>query len=560
VREEKIDYLLAGTAMFVAFVLLYSFRYFDDNTLTSWYWVFQTEGVDVKSVAGGGTLGIIAAYILSGLKPPEKRLRALLFLSSYAVGAYFWPSPEAIVDASRYFTYAKDTAQYGVFYFLKEWGGEINPWTDLPAVPFLYGVVFKVLGETRIYLQILNTLLFSATVVLTYSVGRRLWSKSVGFNAALLLLSMPYLYTQIPLILIDIPTMFILLLATYFTLEALEKRSLTLSVLASFGIFLSFYSKFSTWAMLSIIPIIFLSKRVPGSRRPIVVTSITSLALIAVAFYFKSNIIMKQLEILRYYQRPMLEVWGESHLSTFFYQIHPVVTLGAIYSLYLFYRRRDLHYVIVAWLPVLVLLLDVKRTRYLIPVFPMFALMAAYGLQSIQDDRLRKFVVYSAAAFSITVAAFAYLPFLEGLSATNLKEAGESMNPLMEDRAIVYTIPPEGNRYNPAVAVPIFDLFTQKNIVYASERVAPPHGAERSPLRFTWEYTIPDYYQQNFASKEKKPAVVVISQNLGPLPPQIRAKLDAEGYRLYNEFYKKSRRPYLYRTMVRIYRWVDGKD
>lgn len=553
-REEKIDYLLVGTATLVAFILLYAFRYLDDNTLTSWYWVFQSEGVDARLVAGAGVLGVFAAYFLSGLGLHEKHPKTVLFTFSFLVGSYFWRSPEAIVDASRYFTYAKETAEYGVTYFLREWGNEIHPWTDLPAMPFIYGVLFKVLGEGRFFPQLINTLFFSATVVLSYSMGERLWSRGVGFNAGLFLLAMPYLLTQVPLFLVDISTMFFLVFAAYATLEAVERKSVSYALLASLGVFLSFFSKFSTWAMLSVVPVILIIRRSPGWKRIAGILALSSSALLTAALYFKAGAILEQLELLRVYQRPMLQVWGESHISTFLFQIHPLITFAAIYSIYLSHKRRDLRYVVVAWLPLLVIFLNVQRIRYLIPVFPMVALMASYGMQRIKYPRLRGFMVYSAVAFSISVSALAYLPFLQGLSASNLLEAGKTVDALDGEYVVVYTTPPKGNRYNPAVAVPLFDLFTAKKIAYAYEDISHPPEITRSPLRFTWEYDVPDYYAYDPFIAQLNPVIVVISQDPGALPSSLKKELESKDYRLYMEFNKKSKRPYIYRTMVRIYK------
>jgi hypothetical protein len=91
------------------------------------------------------------------------------------------------VDASRYFTQAKHLELYGVKYFVSEWGKDINAWTDMPLVPFLYGVVFSIFGETRIYIQILNTTFFSLTAVLTFELGKILWDEETGFFAGVLL-------------------------------------------------------------------------------------------------------------------------------------------------------------------------------------------------------------------------------------------------------------------------------------------------------------------------------------------------------------------------------------
>lgn len=543
------DYLLVATAMMVGFSLLYSFRFLDDNTLTSWFWVFQAA--DVKVTALLVLLGILAAYVFSRMQSLEKHPVPFLFLSSFLVGVFFWRTPEVIIDASRYFTYAKGMAEYGVIYFLGEWewGGELHPWTDLPTMPFLYGLIFK-FGESRSYVQLFNTLLFSSTVLMVYMLGARLWSRDTGICAGLLLLAAPYLYTQVPLMLVDIGTMFFLTLAVFATVESLERQSRGYAALASLAIFLGFYSKFSAWLMLSVVPVIFLGyRKKPGCMRIAGMIAGLSLALIGTVFLFKISVLTAQLELLATYQRPMLSTWQESHVSTFLYQVHPAVSLAALSSVYAAYRRKDTTYPMVAWLLFLVLLMDVKRIRYLMPVFPMLALAAAYGLREVKQRRLRRFIAYSAASWSIAVAVFAYLPFLESISAVNLAEAGKAIDALEQEYVEVYTPPPQGGAYNPAVAVPILDLYTRKKIIYHQEELSPPKKAERSPLRFTWEYRAPRYYETPNA-RAREAAVVVISQD-AELPASLEQVL--EGYVLHKEFYKKSRRPYLYRTMVRVY-------
>ena len=100
------------------------------------------------------------------------------------------------MDASRYFTQAKHLDVYGIEYFLREWGRDINIWTGHAPHSFLYGLIFKLFGESRIYIQAFTTLLFSSTVVLTYNIGKTLWDETVGFYGGLLLLGIPYLFSQ----------------------------------------------------------------------------------------------------------------------------------------------------------------------------------------------------------------------------------------------------------------------------------------------------------------------------------------------------------------------------
>jgi hypothetical protein len=133
---------------------------------------------------------------LSGIEPDPRLHTTILFLCSVFAVLPLWNEPEVIIDASRYFSQAKHLELHGSWAFLREWGGAIGVWTDLPAVPFAYGVAFRYLGESRAVIQGITTLLFGLAVVSTYRIGRTLMNAETGLLAGLLLLGFPYLLTR----------------------------------------------------------------------------------------------------------------------------------------------------------------------------------------------------------------------------------------------------------------------------------------------------------------------------------------------------------------------------
>jgi len=235
--------------------VLYLNRHLDNNRLTSWKWVF--DDIDLGRWAFVFVLALVFSWLFSLANFYEKRKAFVLFVVSFATGACFWSAPEVIIDSSRYFTQAKQLSVYGVGYFAEQWGKEIFAWTDLPLVPFLYGLVFKFFGEQRIFIQVLNTLFYSSTVVLTYQLGKILWHEETGFWAGLLLLGFPYLYTQVPLLLVDVPTMFFFMLGVVTCINALKKGGTVRIIIAAFALFLACYVKYSTWMLLTLIPVIY---------------------------------------------------------------------------------------------------------------------------------------------------------------------------------------------------------------------------------------------------------------------------------------------------------------
>ena len=546
--------VLISLLTLTAFVGLFVFRSFDDNRLTSWRWAFA--GTDIVPIFLVLAAGVVVAYAVSGISFPQRGRAVMLFVASFAAAALFWGEPEVIVDAARYFMQAKHLELYGAGSFLAEWGTGIAAWTDLPLVPFLQGLVLAVSGEKRGAVQVFTTLLFSATVALTYLTGRTLWDQTTGACAGALLFAMPYLLTQPPLMLVDVPTMFFLTLAVYTTIKGVRDGGTFFLAAAPVAITLAMLTKYSTWVMLSVVPVIFLAHleygRITVLRRAAVI-SLGTLLLAGAAVAVKFGVFADQLKLLWNYQVPGLARWGESHTSTFLFQIHPFVTAAAVFSIFVAVAKRDIKYAIIGWMLLLIMVLGVRRARYILIAFPMLALMAAYGLRGIANGRIRRFIVSCAVASSLVTALFGFLPFLKGTSAVNLVGAGEYLDSLDLEKAEVITLPRTRSIINPLVAVPILDLFTGKRIVYRGNPEPPPAPdlIAASPLRFTWEIHVPSYFAPDPEGPGDDTALVVIASRGGqPPPPRIARRL--AGYRLSKEF-AVTDRVFRFKTVVGIY-------
>ncbi|MEE8387523.1 MAG: glycosyltransferase family 39 protein [Acidiferrobacterales bacterium] len=536
------------------FLALFAFRALDDNRLTSWHWAFAD--VDVLNILFALVIGASLAHALSNISLPVRKPAIWLFISSFAAAGILWGEPEVIVDASRYFIQAKHLELYGVGYFLREWGNDIAVWTDLPLVPFLYGLIFSVFGETRMVIQLFSTLLFSGTVVLTYLIGKTLWNETVGIYGGALLLGMPYLLTQVPLMLVDVPTMFFLTLAVFTTIKAVKQGGTGLMISASAVIVLAMLSKYSAWLMLSVVSIIFLSHLEYGWRvilRRAAVISLGAVLLMGLVILWKFDVMAEQFSLLQSYQIPGLGRWGESFTSTFLFQIHPFITIAALYSIYLAIKKRDLYYAIIGWMLFLVMLLEIRRTRYIILVFPMLALMASYGLTQIKNAKLGRYIVSCTVVSTLIIAVFGYLPFLQKTSTTNIKNAGKYLNSIRAANVEVFVLPQTRSIINPAISVALLDLFTEKKITYHdnSDIKPRPELIEKSPLRFTWEYENPEFFTSGSSHADEITAVAIIfSDGNQTIPGRIARRIS--GYRLSREFTRLDK-VFRYQTLIRVY-------
>lgn len=546
-------FLFVTIAALLSFAALFVFRADDDNRLFAWQWVFAGErasGVFLLLVPG-----LIAAYALSQASFLEQKPRAFLLLFSFLAASLFWAEPELIVDASRYFTQAKHLEVYGIPFFFKEWGRLIPAWTDLPAMPFLYGLIFSAFGESRILIQIFTTLLFSSTVVLTYLIGKTLWDKETGFIAGLLLLGMPYLLTQVPLMLVDVPTMFFLVLSIYTFMKALELGGAPMSALSSLALFFTAFTKYSTLPMLSVLAVVLAvyARKDPGAalRRSAAVLLLSGF-MITVVVLLKFGVFVEQIRLLRSFQQPGLTRWGESFFSTFFFQIHPFISLAAAYALVAAIRDKDWKFAIISWLVALIFVFVVRRIRYVLPVFPLVALMGAYGLRRVEVKGVRRFVVFVIVFFSLITSFFAYRPFARSMSAENLKEAGEYLNAGGIEAVEVMIRPPKDPVANLSVSVPLFDLYVKKSILYRyyPELFPSPDDVATNSLRFTWEYRNPEYYSGDLMENDKTALVVISGEAEGVFSPALQKR--TRGYRLSKSFVIASD-PFLYKTFVDIY-------
>jgi len=581
-QRNKDIIFIAPLLTVVSFLLLFIFRSWDDNRLTSWHWVFgKAEPVKVFFAlsAGCGFVSLLAGLargwrysgrplpyssgVRASLRFPAAACAGITRLFAivtvyFLCGMIFWTMPEVNIDASRYFTQAKHLELFGVRYFLNEWGREIHAWTDMPLVPFFYGVIFRYFGESRFYIQFFTTSLFSLTGVLTYKTGQELWDEETGIYGAAFLLCIPYLYTQIPLMLVDVPAMFLLLLSIFAFIRALKRGGLWIAV-ASLAISFAFLSKYSAWLMLSVLPVIAgvlaLQSKEPATSTCLMRAAVTfSVALLILGSFvlFEYDVIRRQVMLLMAYQKPALKGWEESFFSTFLFQTHPLLTASAFVSVYVAFKKKDGKYLIILWLVLLVVLLQIRRIRYIVMVFPLLALMASYGLRSVKRLETRIITVSCALVSSLVIAVTAYLPFVQGLSMVNLKKAGEFLDTRSSSYIEVHVIQPDDPAGSLLVAVPIMDLFTRKTLIVDDHIAVRQHAeaAGSSPLRFTWEFKNPSYYSSAGISTNID-TVAVISESAGR---QIPSYLDVRlaGFRLVKSFddYEDIFR---FRTGVRIY-------
>ncbi|VAX15473.1 hypothetical protein MNBD_NITROSPINAE04-1328 [hydrothermal vent metagenome] len=507
--------LLIAFLLLLSTPLLHILRHLDDNRLTGFQWAFSDGGFERTLIYV--IVATCAAYILSRSATAGRYPALSLFTLSMATAVSIFTMPEVIIDAGRYFAQAKYLEIHGPLGFIAEWGGKVEPWTDLPFVPFVYGIILKLFDETRISIQVFNALAFSLTAVTTYLIGKQLWDRQTGFFAGLLLIGMPYLLTQIPIMLIDIATMALVTLSVYFFIKVNKSGGAGWALAASVTITFTLLAKYSTWPMLLVLPLITFVFYKDGVNKSSVKYSVAIFAFtcltMAPFLFYKADVFNEQIKLLSTYQLEGLGRWRESFTSTFLFQTSPFITIFALLGVWTSIKRKDSKFLIPCFFLFFTLVLQVGRIRYLVPLFPLLAIMASYGVLSVIKGRkakARRFAVYGIAGLSIACLHGGFYPFLKSTSMVNLQMAGKFIDGLSCPEIGVYTLAQKDSIGNTEIAIPILDIYTDKKLIALNRQHAgDKRGAiAKSPLRFTWDIGLPEFYRRDRSSKINIAAII----------------------------------------------------
>ncbi len=522
VRGPQLTLLVAAAA--VLFPLLAALRHYDDNSLVSWSWVLEGRNLIGLWVLHLAAIG--AAAILSRRAPPDRWHLPAAVLAAFAAGIALAGEPEVVIDASRYFVQAKCLELFGPSIFFRDWGGALPAWTDLPLPAFLYGMIFRLCGEHRLPQQIFTSALFALTAFATARIGGLLWGARTGARGALLLLAIPCLLVHVPLLLADVPTMAAVTLALWALLETLERGGSWRVGLAALALAAALLAKYSTWVLLGAAFGIILFLEALRGRSASVLRGAAAgfLGVLAPGFFAlaKPDLVQRQLALLAGFQWEGLRRWVESYPSTFLFQTHPLLLVGAFVALWRGWRVRDSRVLVAAALPLVLITLGARRSRYLLPAFPMIALLAARGLEAL-PGRARRFAVLAAVGFSLVMVFAVDLPFLRWVNTANLQAAGHFLDERNVAAVEVTALPAPGVAINPEVAVPLLDYHTAARIVVRTPAAPPPPQDELrvSSFRFTWEQALPVWYRDAAPTPAEAAQVLIAGDPETPLPAEL---------------------------------------
>jgi len=535
----------------LAFPLLVLFRRLDSNTLTSWRWTLGPETFShlLPFLVAGILLACFAAKYIKVEKFPPVVL--CLLTAVLVIPLAFLP--ELLLDSGRYFLQAKYLATHGFLGYWRGWGGAVWAWTDMPLSSLLYGSIFFLMGESRVYCQVLNICLFGLSAGLVYGCGRILWGKRTGSYAGLLLLGSPFMLIQVPQLLNDIHVMFCLVLTLYSSLRLLDKGRMLWSFFLVIGLCLTVFVKYSTWPML---PLLLLALSFYGNRSGRFVgryflTLMVGASVVGLLLLSKWQLIISQIHFLKTYQLVGLSQWQEGFFSTLLYQCNPFIFFFAAYGCWQAFRLKDYRFLVVGWFPLLVVFLGIERSRYLIPFFPFLILAAAYGLRNITGEWPARCGVFCVVIWSLLIGYGAYKPFLENTSMANLMDVGNDLSAMATPVVAVLPLAQSKSSGNTAAVIPILDLYIDKEIVLAGSAIYELQRQEEyiTSLQFSREIPLSRYYRAWRRGKERLLVVVADEQVESDGIPRSIAEINMELIKSYT----KQQTPYRFKSLISLF-------
>jgi len=105
--------------------------------------------------------------------------------------------------------------------------------------------------------------------------------------------------------------------------------------------------------------------------------------------------------------------------------------------------------------------------------------------------------------------------------------------------------------------VPVLDLFTDKAVHYEYDKGLLPsfESIKESSVRFTWEFTNPDYYASVSNAVRDEAVAIILNGPDDKIPVNIEKEI--EGYKLAGKF-MSSAGMFLYNPMVMVYQLKEG--
>ncbi len=513
-KKTKLSHALLFIAISVLLVVIYGFlikhSQTDETMLYSWWWVVRYVSLDAFFFMLIVLLAV--SFFISKIDLHIKEIYFLfaVFILAFLLSALTWGSAIPNPDVAEFFGVAKYIEVNGLWGYTTSFGaGELSMYR-FHTFPFLVGLLFRYIGESVLLVNMFTSIMFSLIPVLTFLLAKRLFEEKTAMISSIFVLSMPLLLVQSSMFLVDMPTVFFVLLALLSFHCFLSGRKVLHYPFAGLAILLALVSKRTAvlFLLLSLfVMLLIVKKRSHKDLRYISMKSFVIFYLVFIVLisflFFKLDFFSSQLGL----DLSQANIIGNPphyvNSFSYFFQIQPVILILFLVFLMFFALRPTLSKLFLfVWVFFPFLFIQGTTVRYMLPAFPAIAIGAALMLSKLKKP-ITVFVVSAIFLSSTLFFAMGYLPMLKGeFYDNNIRAAAKYTNGLdintigvyMEYANLTYKISPKTEIFGY-----VFDYYSDKRVFYdISESVADVYSGGFKRFKVFDYYKDEDYLSPNY--------------------------------------------------------------
>lgn len=353
------------------------------------------------------------------LLAPSRILVAILILFSLVIRIFKYSDHAPLWDSSVYILMGKHIYSCGTS----------GLWQPLAGViwPLILGLFWRIGGDSILCGRIIGILLGPACILLTYLIGKTVFSKTTGIIAALFFSLSPIFFVWGNYLYADIPAIFFGLLSVYLIVRQREFSSGILAAIAS----LTKFIQFSIAAVIMVSGIGLRKRRESGFKLSRFVFGF----LLLVGPFLVLNLIL--------YKNPFYPIisatktlgeysflWWKGQLyyiKALLFHENLCLLFGLVGAFFIVKTPRDKNKLMIFLTGSLFLLCihmsGTQSLRYLMPALPYVYLLSGYGIEKLYDVfKTRRLYV-----FVVLVVLAAALLFVRGRQFTSYRFAGKKL-------------------------------------------------------------------------------------------------------------------------------------
>jgi len=503
---------------FYSYFLLIKHSVVDETMLYSWAWIVNYLNMKLFFSLLIVIFFISIFFARIDFKFKEKHFLVFIFILAFLLSSLTWSSPSPNPDVAEFFGVAKYIEVNGLIDYFKSFGtNDLQGYRFHSLLPII-GLAFIFFGESALVVHIITSVLFAFIPVLTFLLSRKLFSKRIAVIAAFLTLSIPNMLIQSSMFMVDVPTVFFVLLALFTFYVFLHKKKIVYYPLTVLTLLFAITSKRPAVLFLILsLPVLFIIVKNSNGFK------LKHLSMKAFVIFYSLFVLLFVFVFLKlnFFSEQFAQDLSQANIVStpahyvnpysYFFQFQPLIIVLFLISIIFFVLKPKLSYLFLfVWIFFPYIFIHDTTFRYMLSAFPAIAIAASCVLAKFKKQIVTFVVtiIFLSSALSILMG---YIPLLKNeFYDNNIKLAAdyvdefkdvETVGVYMHYKDISYKSSPKTEVYGY-----VFDYYSNKRVYYdVSESVKNVYYEGLS------RFNVFDYYKDKNHLTPDYDGVVVFS-------------------------------------------------